>query len=694
MEHLAYLTLLDSLACLWLGLFVLAKNWRQAANRLFCLTLTVLALMELARFLVVRAPAEEGALFFIRLAESAAALLPGSLFVFTCIANRADWREHLRRRWLPAAFFVAGSLAFAPLAFDGRFVSGQDFWADSPVFLLGPLGQYFHVFFLIACAAALINLEGLLRSTSGVRRWQVKYGVLGLGGITVGFVFVLSQNLIYHVVRVTYIPVLSAAILLSLLPLAYGVVRGRFLEVEVFISRYVIYNSLAVMTLGAYLVAMGLLVRLMGYLGLEYRFFWQFFLIFASGMALAVVLLSSDVRTRVKHFINRHFYKNKYDYRLQWLELSQRLGARPSREELAEAVVDMLGETVFVREISLWLCDEEGAAFGLQAGRGVGEIKESVAARSGVLAWLATQGRTVRAAEIEEEVPLAYGEHLALFEQGLRAVLITPLMAGKRLLGFISVGPESTGRDFVEDDLDLLDSVAAQAAGALLGTYLSASLVKAQEEQVFHRLASFVIHDLKNFTSMLSLVVQNAERHIADPEFQKDALATVRDTVVKMKALAGRLSEARQQVFELRPAPTRLDELAREAVANLAADGVHVELAAAGPLEANVDREQVGKVLTNLLLNAAEAGAKRVRFTAGLENGWAVLSVADDGAGMERDFLERRLFRPFATTKKKGLGIGLYQSKMIVEAHGGRLEAESEAGRGTTFTLRLPAGPA
>lgn len=690
MPYLNYISLVSAAGCLSLGLFVLAKNWRQLAGRLFCLAMTALAVMEVGHFLVMREPWTEAALTPMRLATAASCLLPGSLYALSLIANRPDWRSELRRRWGLVSLFGAGSLLFAALAFEPRFLWGPVSYEGSPVFLLGPLASYFYIFFLVACAAVLVNLEGILRSTTGASRWHVKYGVLGLAGISVGFVFVISQNLIYHLARVSFMPVLSAAVLLSLLPLAYGVVRGRFLDVDVFISRYVIYNSLAALTLGAYLVAMGLLAKAVGYAGIEYDLFWKFFLAFASGMALAVLLLSSDVRKRVKHFINRHFYKNKYDYRLEWTALSRRLGAEASRGEIARSVVGMLHETMFVRQLSLWLAADDGGSFRLAASQGLAETSEAISAQGGLAAWMLSRAKTFRAEELESEVPLAYGEHLRLFEQELKAVLVTPLVAGERLLGFISVGPEPSGHEFSEDDFDLLDSVAAQAAGVLLGTYLSASLVKAQEEQVFHRLASFVIHDLKNVVSMLSLVVQNAERHIANPEFQKDALATIRETVEKMKALSGKLSDARQQRFELHRRPLRLDELAHQAASSFAANGARLEVAAGQPLEVAADREQLGKVLTNLLLNAAEAGARNINLAAYAEKGWAVLELADDGAGMEREFLERRLFKPFATTKKKGLGIGMYQSRLIVEAHGGRIEAASTPGQGTTFKVRLP----
>ena len=105
-----------------------------------------------------------------------------------------------------------------------------------------------------------------------------------------------------------------------------------------------------------------------------------------------------------------------------------------------------------------------------------------------------------------------------------------------------------------------------------------------------------------------------------------------------------------------------------------------------------LDPEQMLKVVTNLVLNATEAVAGRgqVRVETNPRDGWTVLAVADNGCGMSAEFINRSLFRPFQTTKKSGLGIGMFQSRMIVEAHGGRIEVESEVGKGTVFRVWLP----
>ena len=118
---------------------------------------------------------------------------------------------------------------------------------------------------------------------------------------------------------------------------------------------------------------------------------------------------------------------------------------------------------------------------------------------------------------------------------------------------------------------------------------------------------------------------------------------------------------------------------------------IHEELSELPRLD--LDREQMQKVLTNLLLNAQDdsVGAGEITVSTTRENGWVLLSVADDGCGMSPDFIANQLFKPFQTTKKQGLGIGLFHSKKIVEAHGGRIEVDSVKGRGSTFRVLLPA---
>lgn len=186
--------------------------------------------------------------------------------------------------------------------------------------------------------------------------------------------------------------------------------------------------------------------------------------------------------------------------------------------------------------------------------------------------------------------------------------------------------------------------------------------------------------------------MQNLPVHYEDPEFRDDALRVMNNSVDKINTMCQRLSVLTSQL-ELQRTEADLNGLITRTLADLSgavqASLTH-ELLPLPPL--SIDEEQFQKVLVNLVLNANDAVKSdgTIRIETKHNNGWAVLSVCDNGCGMSAEFIERSLFRPFQTTKSKGLGIGLFQSKMIVEAHQGRIEAESEEGTGTTFRVLLP----
>ena len=112
------------------------------------------------------------------------------------------------------------------------------------------------------------------------------------------------------------------------------------------------------------------------------------------------------------------------------------------------------------------------------------------------------------------------------------------------------------------------------------------------------------------------------------------------------------------------------------------------------PVPIAADAESLSKVIQNLVANAVQSiddkGTVTLR-TFG-ENGKAVISITDTGCGMSEEFVRKSLFAPFRSTKKGGWGIGLYQARGIVEAHGGTIEVSSQEGAGTTFTVKLPLG--
>jgi putative PEP-CTERM system histidine kinase len=254
------------------------------------------------------------------------------------------------------------------------------------------------------------------------------------------------------------------------------------------------------------------------------------------------------------------------------------------------------------------------------------------------------------------------------------------------------LGDRVAGVQFSSQDLDLLKCVADQIAGDFVRLRLSGKLLEAKEMQAFQTMATFFVHDLKNTAWTLSLLVDNLRAHFDRPEFRDEAVRAVSKSVARINDLIGRIGSLRDEL-RLNRTQADLSELAETALKECAGmtDVKLVRQLTAG-LSLAMDREQMHKVIVNLLVNAKEASPSgaEIRIATETRNGYGVLSVTDQGCGMSADFLRQRLFKPFQTTKKKGIGIGMFQSKMIVEAHGGRIEVDSTEGAGTTFRVLLP----
>jgi putative PEP-CTERM system histidine kinase len=229
-------------------------------------------------------------------------------------------------------------------------------------------------------------------------------------------------------------------------------------------------------------------------------------------------------------------------------------------------------------------------------------------------------------------------------------------------------------------------------AAGLLNAQLSQKLLQAKELEAFQTMSAFFVHDLKNTASTLNLMLQNLPVHFDNPDFREDALRGMAKTCEHINHLISRLSLLRHDL-QIKPMASDLSQVVSEVLANW--DGIAGVALVKNlrPCPATLlDHEQIAKVVTNLVINASEAVSQsgEIRIETSQSHGWSVLLVADNGCGMTPEFLSRALFRPFQTTKKKGLGIGMFQSKMIVEAHGGRIEVESEVRKGTTFRVLLP----
>jgi putative PEP-CTERM system histidine kinase len=278
------------------------------------------------------------------------------------------------------------------------------------------------------------------------------------------------------------------------------------------------------------------------------------------------------------------------------------------------------------------------------------------------------------------------------FVQKTGTRVLVPLMVKERVEGIVVLGEQLVREKFIYEDYDLMKTLARQAGLSIVNFRLLEELAEAREMAAIARVSSFVMHDLKNLTTNLSLLLDNAKDYMDDPEFRNDMIKTIRNTLIRMKDLIQKLKGVQEkQALNLKP--TDLNTVILETVDEISKTrhGVNIVYQGVSAIS-SVDVEEIRKVILNLILNAIDAAGEKglVRVEGGANGRSVYIRVSDDGCGMPAEFINNHLFKPFRTTKKSGLGIGLYQCKQIVEAHNGRIEVQSTADRGSVFTVYLP----
>jgi putative PEP-CTERM system histidine kinase len=215
----------------------------------------------------------------------------------------------------------------------------------------------------------------------------------------------------------------------------------------------------------------------------------------------------------------------------------------------------------------------------------------------------------------------------------------------------------------------------------------------------FVRLSAMLTHDLKNAIEALSLIVGNMEVHFDNKEFRADMMKSLTLATEKLKGLVARISNPVTTLSGEHKMPRPVDLVAAvQRVLALIAEPVRskyeIELKVPASLHALVDPERIDRVIENLVINAIEAmGETGGKLTVEVGEAGAekiFLSVSDTGQGMSKEFIDNRLFRPFATTKRSGVGLGLYTCREVVRANAGTIEVQSRQGVGTTFRVVLP----
>jgi putative PEP-CTERM system histidine kinase len=671
---------LAALSSLVLAGVTAVRTGRAALRWSFVLGMVAFAVESLANLgLLTWTELPEDRLFWLQVSGVSGLVLVLPWLTFAALL--AHPQDVLPRGWrfgLTAIAAVAVTSAAALVTMGGFQVSSSPgpFYAVR----LNPAGSGAVILQLLATVGILAGMELALRTAGRDKWWRAKYLILGLSAIFLARFYFLSQALLFHVVLAAYLTTQAAALVVGNLLIGASLSRDALRKTELTVSHRMLYRSVLAGVLGLYLFVVGGLGWLLNNLGFPEELLWGSLVAFVAVLGLAVVLLSEDARWRIKRFLSLHFYRSKYDYRERWITFTTRLGSLLALDDLAPQLLSAVTDAVGTAKGLLYLAESPPGRHHLAASSEITRPVPTLDAESPLLARLRSERRPILI-EATPEIP-------ALFAEGGIAV---PLYWRDTLTGVMLIGPERAGASYTSEDFEFLETVGKQLAATILTARLSETLAQSREFEAFHRLTSFVVHDLKNSVSALSMLSQNALSNFDDPEFQRDALRTLSSSVDRMKKLLARLAAPQSAALQLRPVD--LSAIALEALRPVAGRDLNIikELAAVPFVEA--DPDALLRVFQNLITNAVEALAGRdgVLTVRTYQDGeWVAVSVTDTGCGMSEEFIRTSLFVPFRSTKNAGWGIGLYHAKGIVEAHRGTLEVSSKEGMGAIFTVRLP----
>jgi putative PEP-CTERM system histidine kinase len=527
---------------------------------------------------------------------------------------------------------------------------------------------------------ALVNFEVTLANASPDARWKIKFELVGLGTILTVLIFYYSQALLYRTLNMNYLEMRSFLYLVASVLMTYPLVFRRG-KVRIQVSRQIAFKSVVLFAVGIYLVMIGLLGEGMQHFGTFFPRTVAISMAFLGGITLLILMLSERIRREVKVVLHKNFYQHKHDYRTQWLRFTEQLSTSRSGDELLQHILSAYCNIFGITGSALFLFEENRSGYCMLAEHNLELREEIIKPDNSLIHFMTKHSWVVSISEENSEIAL---EDARIFRDNL-IYFVVPLFDVEQLEGFIVLGrPVNSKEVYIYEDYDLMKTIARQASLAIMHQRLSDQITHAREIEAIGNVAAFVAHDLKNLVSNLSLIVENATRYIHNPDFQTDMLTSLGNTVVKMQKLINRLKNLGEQ-DHINQQLVNLLELA-ERTAHLV---VGNRITVSGSAEmVRVDENEIQKVILNLLMNGIEASAQQEPVA--IEVGFLKLPfirVIDQGCGMSARFIRTELYKPFRTTKKQGLGIGLYQCRQIVTAHGGRIEVSSVEGGGSVFTV-------
>ena len=575
------------------------------------------------------------------------------------------------RLFIPAI----GALAFAN---DLRFV----FSTASPTdFSISQINAR-----VILAIVGLLLVENLFRNTLPSRRWHIFPLCIAAGSLFAYDLFVFAEALILRMVDVTLLSVRGILLVLIVPPLIVTMVRNDDWRIDIHVSRRVVFHTATLTAGGVFLLAAGGAASLLGEIPGEWGPIFKGAFFCGSLLVLATVVSTESLRLRAWRLIAENFFSHRYDYREEWLRFVATLSSSDDNDPLQIRVIRAVGDIVDSPGGTLWLRDGDSYRLANSFNMGVSDASPEPAEGEFIEAFEAGKKVLDLRALAAEKASLP-----AWTKSGSPVWLAVPLAQMGDILGFIVLAPPRVPLTLNWESFDLLRTVGRQVASYLMEERATRALVDAQSLIEYNKKFAFIVHDVKNLSSQLGMMVSNIRRYSDHPEFRVDMIRTLENSVGRLNGL---LSKLRADTGTARPREIIDPVSVIKAVAadlSRANGSIETDLPQ-GDIRVKMETQDLQSVLTHLVTNAIEASrpgdAVRLRLKA--YDSTVVMDVEDKGPGMDPAFIRNELFTPLRSTKARGHGIGAFQAREIVRASGGELEVISAVGQGTIMRITLP----
>lgn len=553
------------------------------------------------------------------------------------------------------------------------------------------IGRVVVILRMLVAVTALVLVDHLYKAVAPAARGGIRLAVAALAlmwGIDLGL-YALSY---VDGFQPTGLTLMRGMAMVLIAPL-FAVAAHRNGDWTLQLSRTIAYQSIS---LGAFVIYVGvtaLATSALGTIGGDYGRLLQTAFVVGSTTALVTIVSTPWLRAWIKVKLAKHFFTHRYDYRAEWLRFTDTLGkpgdgAAPLDERIVKAVADLTDSPAGMLLVPDGAGLGQGAVWNWERGDAPSQSGEAMLAR-----YLESTGRIIELDSVRAETadrPEVDIVPIWMLDRADAWVLV-PLVHFGKLTGVILLARPPIDRRPDWEDLDLLRIAGRQVASYLAEARAHEALSDAQRFDEFNRRFAFIMHDIKNLVSQLSLVARNAERHADNPDFRADMVATLQDSAARMNDLLARLSQHHTgrpealEAVEIVPLIERVIAL-RRAQHPIATAGLRDAIALADPA-------RVEQLLGHLLQNAIEASPADDPITVmvGRTDDAITIDVVDHGAGMSPAFIREKLFKPFVSSKAGGFGLGAFEARQLAEAMGGRVDAFSREGEGSRFRITLPA---